>query len=553
MAHKILGLDIGATAVKGVLLDSAFRGYSIEDAAAVAVPPGEEPLRERQMTALRQLLGRGWSVDTAVVAFPGTTSASHLVTLPFSDPKRIEQTIPFEVEEQIPFDLAEVSWDWQLLGTRAGKTDLYVGVVHKEELAGLLAALAGAGVDPRAVVPAAPAYASLYGAGALAGEAAPEPGGEPVEVVLDIGQERVSVCIASGGWCEGARSFAGGGGHLARGLARELGVSEAQAALLLAPQGAPSGSGLAAFHALASEGSGAAVSAELAALGADPRAAAALRRGLVPLARELRATLKAWEARAGGREVRRLLLAGQAARVPGLAELLAPEVAAPVEPVTLAGPAAERIPAAEAPGLALALALALRGHQGSRAPRLNLRRGDLAYTRDFQHLRGKVARLGMYAGLVLLLALVSAGVKVFALARQEALLDRALCDVTQKVVGRCFDDFSVAESVLKGRGTPGAAIPRVSAADVLGELAARTPPEVALRFDRIEVTRDKLHLVGTTDAAENVDRIVASLRGSRCFAEARSGGARRRSSDGKFEFTIDSDLACEGMSPGGKG
>jgi general secretion pathway protein L len=67
---------------------------------------------------------------------------------------------------------------------------------------------------------------------------------------------------------------------------------------------------------------------------------------------------------------------------------------------------------------------------------------------------------------------------------------------------------------------------------------------VPVRLDRIELTKDKLHLQGTTDAAENVDRIAASLKGSRCFADARSGGARRRASDGKFEFSIDSSLTC---------
>ena len=136
--------------------------------------------------------------------------------------------------------------------------------------------------------------------------------------------------------------------------------------------------------------------------------------------------------------------------------------------------------------------------------------------------------------------------KTFALSRQEKLLDRALCDATQKIVGKCYDDFAVAESVLRGRGTPAGAIPKVSAVDVFTDLAQRAPQDVPLRFDRIEISRDKLHLQGTTDAAENVDRIVASLRGSRCFADARSGGARRRGgADAKFEFSIDSDLTCE--------
>jgi general secretion pathway protein L len=488
MARRILGIDLGATSVKCVLLESAYRGFTIVDAAAQPLPAPAEgapaTLRDRQATALRELVAaRGWTYETAAVALPGAGAASHLVTLPFTDLRRIEQTIAFEVEAQIPFDLAEVAWDWQLLGVRNGKSEAFVGVVRREEVAGVLAALAGAGVDPRSVVPPAPAYAALLGQGVLEGEE-PTPVGS-VAVFLDVGQSRTSACIASGAGLEWARTIALGAADVAR----------------------------------------------------SPGA----------LVRELRGTLKAFRARFApeARPVHRLFLAGEATRVPGLAETLAAEVEGPVTPLALAGPAAT-IPGEEQPRFALALALAIRAHHGARGPRLNLRRRELAFTRDFEHVRGKVARLAAWAGLVVLLALVSAGVKTFALSRQEKLLDRALCDATQKIVGKCYDDFTVAESVLRGRGTPAGAIPKVSAVDVFTDLAQRAPQDVPLRFDRIEISRDKLHLQGTTDAAESVDRIVASLRGSRCFADARSGGARRRGgADAKFEFSIDSDLTCE--------
>jgi general secretion pathway protein L len=523
---KILGLDLGAQAVKGVLVESAYRGWSVADTGRAAVPAGEAPLRERQLAAARELVAsRGWQPDASVVAFPGASLSSNVITLPFTDAKRIEQALPFEVEGQIPFDLADVAWDWQPLGTRDGRSDLYVGVARKEEVAALLAGLASAQLDPRAVVPAAPAYASLFGTGVLAEEAAAEPGA--ADLVLDLGHERTSACLVGPGGCEAARTFAFGAGQLARALARELGVPEADAAALLA-----------------ADGGGPPVAPDLAERARDPRAADALRRALVPLVRELRATVKAWQARVGPRPIRRVFLAGEAARLTGLPELLAPEVAAPVAPVALAGVAAAGIPAAEAPGLALALALALRGHQGSRAPRLNLRRGELSFVRDFQHLKARAVRLAAYAGLVLLLGVVSAGVKVFALSRQESALDRALCDAEQKIIGKCYDNVEQAVAIMKGRGTPTASVPKISAVDVFAELSERIPADVSLRLERIEVTRDKLHVQGTTDNAETVDRIVAALRGGRCFGDARSGGARKRSSDGKFEFSVDSALTC---------
>src|SRR5512139_2424076 len=176
MAQRILGLDLGAHAVKAILVESTFRGYVVAGAASAALPPaaeGETP-HARWGAAVKALLAdSGLVFDAAVVALPGAGVSSLPVTLPFADPRRIEQTVGFEVEGQIPFDLADVAWDWQPLATRDGKTDLLVAVARKEEVGALLAALGEAGVDPRTVVPAGPTYASLFASGAVAPPAAP--------------------------------------------------------------------------------------------------------------------------------------------------------------------------------------------------------------------------------------------------------------------------------------------------------------------------------------------------------------------------------------------
>ncbi len=41
MAQRILGLDLGAHAVKAVLVESTFRGYVVAGTARVPVPPAE--------------------------------------------------------------------------------------------------------------------------------------------------------------------------------------------------------------------------------------------------------------------------------------------------------------------------------------------------------------------------------------------------------------------------------------------------------------------------------------------------------------------------------
>jgi len=525
MSHPILGLDLGSRRVKAVLLDTSLRGFTVAGFAEAPIAAAEEggpPAGARMAAAVRDLLAdRGWSADVSAAASLPGVAASHLVTLPFTDARRIEQTVQYEVEAAIPFDLEQVAWDWQVLESQPGRSDLFIGVARREELAACITDLAAVGVDPAVVTPAAPALAALWAAGAVADPA----GAGEAEIVVDVGADRTHACVVSEGHCLFARTFASGASTALRGAARASGRD---------PETVSVEDGFPAWLS-------------------GPDAAEPLRAGLVPLLRELRATLQAFEARPSHRPVVRVVLAGGAAAWPGLAATLAGELGIAAAPLRLAGPAAAGIPEDEAPRLALPLALALRGWLGARFQRLNLRRGVLASTRSTQDVRERLQRIAVYAGLVLLLALVSTIVRVVALNRQEKLLDRSMCEVTQRVVGKCFDDFAMAESVLRGRGTVGASIPRVSAAGVLAELAARVP-QVQLRLDRIEISREKLHLQGTTDAAENVDRIVSALRSSRCFADARSGGARKRGNEAKFEFTVDADITCEApASPGEKG
>jgi general secretion pathway protein L len=537
MAQTMLGLDLGARAVKAVLLESSYRGFTVIGHATVPLaPPAEgEPLAQRQAAALGRLLAeQGWHPDGCVATVPGATLASHVITLPFTDPRRIAQTLAFEVEAQIPWELDEAAWDWEPLGERGTSTDLWVGVGPRAELSELLGALAAAGIDPRVVAPPAAVLSALFAPGVLAGEP-PEAGAAPAcQAILDLGQSRTQVCVVSGGALAAARTIPSGAATVARALARDLGISEADAALLLSAE--PDGEPLPDM---------------LAALSVEPRVEAALTRALVPLVREIRSTLRAWRARAGAAPLTRLWLAGGLGRRAGLAERLAAEVDGPVLPLALAGSAAS-LPAAEAGALALALAAALRGHLGARVGRVNLRRGDLAYTRDFEHLKGKVTRLAVAVGAVLLLAVASQVVKLYTLSRQEAAVDRALCDAEEKVLKKCYPNYEEALSALRGRGVPGAAIPKTSAVDVIGDLSGRLPEGLPLKLEKIDISDRKLHLQGVADAAEHVDRLVASLHGSKCFADARSGGARKRTSDGKFEFSIDSALGCADGTAGGE-
>jgi general secretion pathway protein L len=295
--HRTVGLDWAQDSLRVATLQSGFRGFAIQDVRSAPLPAEGTPA-ERLQAAVAALgltppLG---PEDTVAVALGGGLVATHLVTLPFTDPKRIEQVLPADVEGAIPFDLAEVIWDYAVLGQAGGKTDVLVGIVKKSVLREHLGALQAAGIDPRVVTLAPLALAGLGEKNLLSG--VQEPGvAQPLvtAALLDAGPERADLALLDAG-----RPV----------LARALATSGAQVWL------------------------------------AARTDQAALSRLLALLSRDLKISLRS-------RKVtpQKLLLAGAVATLPGAAERLSAELQLPAETVTLptGGPEA-----------ALALGLALR-------------------------------------------------------------------------------------------------------------------------------------------------------------------------------------------------
>jgi general secretion pathway protein L len=295
--HRTVGLDWAQDSLRVATLQSGFRGFAIQDVRSAPLPAEGTPTHRLQAAvAALGLLPPLGPDDTVAVALGGGLVATHLVTLPFVDPKRIEQVLPAEVEGAIPFDLAEVIWDYAVLGQAGGKTDVLVGMVKKSVLREHLSALQAAGIDPRVVTLAPLALAGLGEKNLLSGARDPGAAPEPVTAaLLDAGPDRADLALLDAG-----RPV----------LARALATSGAQAWLLAQTD------------------------------------EAALSRLLALLARDLKISLRS-------RKVtpQKLLLAGAVATLPGAAERLSAELQLPAETVTLP---------AGGPEAALALGLALR-------------------------------------------------------------------------------------------------------------------------------------------------------------------------------------------------
>ncbi len=186
MALRILGIDLGTHAVKVAELRSSFRSLelvSLQRARVASADPYRGATLDEQLAALASLGQGGPRPDVVVVSLPGAGAATHRLSFPFADPRRLEQTLGFEVEGQILFDLADVRYDYEVLSQRSGRgnlparTEVLVGVIRREIVSALLTGLNAQGLD-RASDPAGPRLAAIAAAGP-GGGCGPRPGSHP--------------------------------------------------------------------------------------------------------------------------------------------------------------------------------------------------------------------------------------------------------------------------------------------------------------------------------------------------------------------------------------
>jgi general secretion pathway protein L len=520
---RILGLDLGSYSVKGILFESNIRGYTTKAYAEVRRAEGDRT--ETLRAAVQELLTQHpMQADQVIVALPGQALMTHAFTLPFTDPKRLEAALPFEVESQLPFDLSEVLFDYQIVGQKAKtSSDVLVGVVRKEELTWLMQLLTELKLDPRVITHPGFTYQNFF----LQTPALFDGMGEAEAVaVVDIGHERTTVAIGRPSvGVEFSRTFSGGGRELSRALSTEF-----QTPLAEAHQWKET------YGALASAATAQGPDAE--------RAAAAFVRGLQPVLRELRPTFKAFTSRSR-RQVGAVVLCGGTSRLKGIAEQLERDLHLQVKVLALPTEASSVVPPEVHPTAAQAYALALRGQaSGAKAPRFNLRRGEFGFKGDFDYVKDKIGLLASFAATLLLLFIAGGVVRNSVLARNEAKVDAVLCKTTERILGKCETNYDRAINLLRGVESPAAALPKMTAVNFLAEVTQRIPTEVPVKLDRIQIDLDRIILQGETDSSKEIDTLSTALKGHRCFREVSPGKVEKAKDGQKVTFRLDIQVQC---------
>lgn len=621
MAQRIVGLDLGSYSVKVVHIDPKGRSGGldvlaygeeplppvVENTTAAPIPtstngadgqdgdetsdlPVVDPW-ERHRVALDNLKKRGLLVgDVFVVGLSGEVAAVRNMSFPFSDPKKIAQILPSNLEDEIPFDLDDIVYSWSVLPVRqksslaalrdddkenskdkkkdgdSGDTEVMLAFARREPVAGLLAMLNSIGIDPRHVEFDALAHAALYdtllrndlpftlsmgsdtGTGATT-VAMLGANIEPGVAVVDVGHMRTHICILAPGNAIGtgpsravaAHVVLNGGSDSTRALAKSL---------MLPLDEAEQSKRNTAFVEVA----GAVAQFPEQAIGSD-----ALKQAAAPIIRRLRQIFQATLSQHRVR-VTRLILVGGGSRIANLDKHFeaslgvrvsrAPALAAKLQgarPPSLSSMG--DMSAAEASEAALALAYAVSGalRQSEKdRPTVDFRTGPFAYKGQLDFIRERATAIAAWIAICAALFIVGGAAQAWTIGTEDKKVVDAQLAACEAITKQKSDSVTRCLALMDERinGQKGFIVPSESATDVYLEIARRiAASDVATRkVTELEITPERVKLKGTTDNYDSVDKLVASLQKGHCFANVEKGKARNVA-DG-VEFNINFILDC---------
>ena len=341
-AERLVGLDLGSSAVKAVELRPVRAGFELVRAGLEPLEPGAvaEGAVENAASvsaAIRRVFSRS-RIRSRKVA---TSVSGHSVivkklTLPAMSREELEESIQWEARQVIPFDLSDVHLDHQVLASAPGRDDTRVLLVaaRKERVASRLEAIAAAGLSPVIVDVDGFALQNAY-------EANYGPGSSVTTALLHIGASVTNVVVTRGGLPLFTRDLSAGGHQLTELLQKQLGIGFGEAERMKKESA-------------------------VEALEAGP-AGALLQSATESLLLEIRKTLDLFEAAAEGESIQRVYVSGGCSELAGLIDRMQNGLNLPLEPldpfnsIAVGRGVEEESLYQQAPSLAVAVGLALRG------------------------------------------------------------------------------------------------------------------------------------------------------------------------------------------------
>lgn len=192
---RVLGVDIGASAVKLAQLTVQRTGKKL--LTRLGICEGVDELADFLMDTAWRKPG-----DRVHLSFPSDRVIIRRIELPFKDARKIQQTLPFQLEGEVPFSVEDMAAGYLVLESGSDGTALMAVVSTQEAIGNWLERFRPMGLDPVVLEPEITALIHLVS------QALPDP---PQNfAILDAGASKVNLLVFHEGRIRALRSIGHG-------------------------------------------------------------------------------------------------------------------------------------------------------------------------------------------------------------------------------------------------------------------------------------------------------------------------------------------------------
>jgi general secretion pathway protein L len=199
---KYLGIDVGSSHVRAVLLRTSYRRIAIE-AMTEHDRRGDATLEEAVRQAASPLIAPGESV---AVNLEGEKTFVRRIEVPAAAHRQLTEVLPYELEAELPFELSDAVYDYALLRRSSDdeSVPVFAVVARTEDVRARIALVKDAiGEEPERVSPGGLALASLS-------SIVPELAGTQIVALFDLEPARSELVILDRGEPVFARTLSRG-------------------------------------------------------------------------------------------------------------------------------------------------------------------------------------------------------------------------------------------------------------------------------------------------------------------------------------------------------
>jgi general secretion pathway protein L len=171
MSIKVLGVDFRKESVSAVLIRGSHKGVWVDAHAHVFLERPDD--LEKGLSSCLEAVSAQMDLPVVCVAsLPSDIFFYRNITSPFTDPQKIDQTLPYELEQSLPVPADDLIMDFvpvshenlekkfiNRLGrmlrfaSREGSTRILAAAIEKSRLASYLSCLKQCGLEPERIVP----------------------------------------------------------------------------------------------------------------------------------------------------------------------------------------------------------------------------------------------------------------------------------------------------------------------------------------------------------------------------------------------------------------